>query len=922
MVHNTHNPLRMLLTTPVFKLDPWEVSFDLNSSLFSAVMVDRLLAVKVVYTFDKDSQVNCLARVPQIMPIQTIPIDDRNRIGLVDLKVCLQAVAQGSPEIFADQDKDYNVYLCDYSEPDAPLVGQGMLSQCLASNEEPRMATGRVTKNLLAAFGGGGAKETLEVKLRFSQCVRAQRRDSTMVPTMQTQQSSLTGANTPTETTEWASFLQANPALGRSGSVAAVQSPMLLPTRTDFALNPMEGRPGSRPSSVPPLAPALSQSLPAPNLPRLAPTPGAPNSNSTASAPPEVKRSASRSRVPTGRPRGRPRTRPRKGDTGHTSAAEELPTDEEGPKKKRAKTTKADYPTSMPLDAAPESLRVAASTAGSLRTLRPVGAASGPAASHLVEAPRAPTPVPVPNVAGMPKQQKPRAKAAANLRRESVVTSDAALPTFTEIQFQRSQTQDARSPTESIGQSPLGNYTPADSPADLGSSPPVPRSGAYMRSSPIASSPILPPMPNPNHDSGFMSGGFDDLMEENEKQTEPELPRSGPAKGQRGRKTRIHEGFPFQEVNPGPPELLPTKSIYRPPFPRKDQRAPKLKRSSTAPVSQPPPPPEVDVDAPGEDVSVQFAQLVEVPIATVEEADMGAELELELPAQTASQDSLYMDDFFNISTMASHNQAMDVTLPEILPEPRLPVVLPESKAELAPLPKTAKQSSQKPRQMARAASMSAVPTVPASDPPAPSRLTLPPLAPPTAFSEALCPPSDAPGSNQLSFPSALSPKAAEPESTSKPDGVFGLTLPPLPVPSKSEEPDLPLGESGEVEESGDKNEKEPSTKANKNFIKKQTIKLRLQQAIEDGEMPPYCANCGAIETPTWRKMWCQEREGDPGYHEYSEKPGHVTAIDILEKDTDGKPLRYRLVKKALGQLEDKAKWMELLLCNRELNEPS
>jgi len=97
--------------------------------------------------------------------------------------------------------------------------------------------------------------------------------------------------------------------------------------------------------------------------------------------------------------------------------------------------------------------------------------------------------------------------------------------------------------------------------------------------------------------------------------------------------------------------------------------------------------------------------------------------------------------------------------------------------------------------------------------------------------------------------------------------------------------------------------------------KKNTIRLRLEDAILKGEMPPFCSNCGAIETPTWRKAWAQECKGDPGYHEYSDETGRVTAIEILEKDDAGKPAVYRLIKKSLAATDDKNVFTEILLCN-------
>jgi hypothetical protein len=100
--------------------------------------------------------------------------------------------------------------------------------------------------------------------------------------------------------------------------------------------------------------------------------------------------------------------------------------------------------------------------------------------------------------------------------------------------------------------------------------------------------------------------------------------------------------------------------------------------------------------------------------------------------------------------------------------------------------------------------------------------------------------------------------------------------------------------------------------------KKAAIRQKLEQAIANGEMPPFCSNCGAIETPTWRKAWSQEHHGAPGYYEYSDEPGRVTAIVILGRNNEGQPNLYQLIKKFLGPGENQTDWNEFLLCNREL----
>jgi len=110
------------------------------------------------------------------------------------------------------------------------------------------------------------------------------------------------------------------------------------------------------------------------------------------------------------------------------------------------------------------------------------------------------------------------------------------------------------------------------------------------------------------------------------------------------------------------------------------------------------------------------------------------------------------------------------------------------------------------------------------------------------------------------------------------------------------------------------------TRSNKNIVKKYAIKQRLEDAIAKGELPQYCSNCGAIETPTWRKVWMDERMGEPAPVELSSQPGRVTAVDILKYDPETeKPSAYRLTKKSLaeGEIDEErgGTWRKVLLCN-------
>ena len=836
--------------------------------------------MKVHYTFDKDSQVHCLARWPHILQLQVIPLDEKTSIGVIDLRTCLLAIAQCSPEIVTQQDHDYTVYASDYSEPDTPLVGQGMLSWGLDPNSDPhsqQLVTGRVTRSLLAIFGNG-VRETLEVKLKLTSVPKMQRADGLNM----NQDSQLArSAPTPVDTTnnEWNSFLQANPTLGHSANVAPAQSPSLGPLSFDnFALEhsfsdirsdcmlPQQNRPPS-------IAPA------APKAPLEDSRDSQPPVDIAPEKPPRASRPASRAsrKPPTGRPRGRPRKKPL--ETGNTSAAEEATDADDGPNRKRAKVTKVDYNSAAPFGSASDSLRVAASTSGALRNMRPIGASGGASqGGHLQDVPRAPTPVPVAPM--LQKKQRKRAP-AATARRESLAELENTGPyqqQFSQQSLQGLQMhmgQDARSPTESVAQSPDQGYTP-ESAADLGSSPPVPRASAYMHSSPVPSSPVLPAMPLAPVDSGFMSGGMDDFFDEED--LPQELPRhesrsdlftgppvNKPATQPAPRKGRNPppQNFPFQEVNPGPPEFLPVTSIFNPQGRAKSLNravapkkvAPKpLKRSNT--ISCPPP---SEPEPAHQEQANQYSSQAALPTFPEAVDDRPASQPAEATKQVVDGSFMSIDAEANETTPTAQT-----SLPE--PPPRKPVAAPSPKEILpklepqvtvpepiraAPVSKEPQPPPPRPSSRPGSRGVSAAPMVPASDPvPEMATLTLPQVS----HSEAPCP-----------------------------------------LPDNEEE----------------------APRFNRNLFKKQSIKERLESAIKRGEMPPFCNNCGAIETPTWRKIWTQDHKGIPGFHELSDKPGHVTTIDILERDTEGRPTIHRLVKKNLGSADNRGDWNESLLCNRK-----
>lgn len=799
-------------------------------------------------------------------------MDEQTTIGVVDLRTCLQAIAQCSPELVGDDDKDYTVYAFDYSEPNTPLVGQGMLSWGLNQapflpDTQPQVVTGRITKNLLAMFGNG-IRDTLEVRLKLTAILKTTRNNqaqprASAEPSMTQQR---TSTPTPSENTEWASFRQSTPNLGQSASQAVNAMAMApAPTRSfhsnydarnEMALPSGQGPqllPRSRPGSVEPNAreqrgsalaqdPSIAEKQNAASKEiAIAPAPVAPAKPSKPRSRPASRAS---SRPPSGRPRGRPRKKPLPAE-GNTSGYEDGTDADDGPprSKKRATMTRVERNNTATFGSAPESLRVAASTAGSIRNFRPISiGGEAVTGTNGQDVPRAPTPIPDSRLAGVPNA---RAMASSNLRRESMPgpgVDRSFPPSYIELNRSASYSQDARSPAESAGATPAQMYSDEASPADIGSSPPVPRSALYsVRSSPAPSSPILPPMPMaiPQPDSGFMSGGLDSRGDEAIKEptsTTAKAPTATKPKPRRSRAkkapAKVQSDLIIHTETPGPPELLPQTSIYNPPhLSRKNSEA------ARTPIASEPPslPMQSEVQA--------------------ETAETGANEEQPLgkaasPEQVAVQEDVTNLQIDFMADFAEHQQTLDF------------LGLGDHNFTPAAEDTPKNDDTQMPQEINNG-----------MEPPAPPQSS-----------------QDAPVEPELPMVPASDP-----------------VLPQLPSVMPFSEPAYSQTDAVEPTEG----------KSNKNFVKRQTIKQKLEEAIAQGICPAFCQNCGALQTPTWRKIWKQIHEGVPAYHEYSEKPGYVTMINVTRRDAEDKPTQYEVIKKSLAPHENKNEWTEIVLCNRK-----
>ena len=480
-------------------------------------------SVKVLYSFDNENKTKCLARWPQPLDIRTAYLDENTQIGVIELKTCIQAIVAASPELVAALGQDYTVYAYDYSEYETPLVGQGMLSWVLASSSSTPSApahqsrtivTGRVCKNILGLFSSN-SQETLEVKLRLVPVPTSLQ--SEYIETMKKYRDISQMMPEGFDPQAWTSFVQANPAVLQLANKSRSQSPAVgsghtggfgiehvqrllnrdgYQQRNDESQSTLQARSEPQrllPQSLPPQSNDYAIPDAAPQLPRM-PSPA----SSLASATTKKRRG----RPPGPNPRKsriRTTTRQTSVDTGYASNDERF---EEGPNKKRAKVVQAQWSGNTDFGRQPESLRVAASTAASIRMHQPTAVRPNNSLANSLEGPpREPTPISYPSN----RIQRPQLPVSgSNLPRQSfnLAKKEYASPYKPVGPNVKSAESALTSPEESQAES---------SPVDIASSPPV-----YRGASTCPSSPNLPTQARQFEDSGFMSGNIEDLFEDDE----------------------------------------------------------------------------------------------------------------------------------------------------------------------------------------------------------------------------------------------------------------------------------------------------------------------------------------------------------------------------------------------------------------------
>jgi hypothetical protein len=93
------------------------------------------------------------------------------------------------------------------------------------------------------------------------------------------------------------------------------------------------------------------------------------------------------------------------------------------------------------------------------------------------------------------------------------------------------------------------------------------------------------------------------------------------------------------------------------------------------------------------------------------------------------------------------------------------------------------------------------------------------------------------------------------------------------------------------------------------------VQARLDQCIKEGQAPPYCQNCGAIETPTWRRAWSKKIDGTEEDANACLQDPFNLFWEVVEKDDDGKVAKFKVFKKTL--VDTDKDFLQILLCNRK-----
>lgn len=108
-----------------------------------------------------------------------------------------------------------------------------------------------------------------------------------------------------------------------------------------------------------------------------------------------------------------------------------------------------------------------------------------------------------------------------------------------------------------------------------------------------------------------------------------------------------------------------------------------------------------------------------------------------------------------------------------------------------------------------------------------------------------------------------------------------------------------------------------SKRSGSGAVRRKQIEDRLQASIAKGETPPYCSHCGAIETPTWRRIYTKECEGKPSRLDEAEGEGETIGLEVTETNEAGEATKF-LIRKSMKKTKDSQPgpgFVSIMVCN-------
>lgn len=125
-----------------------------------------------------------------------------------------------------------------------------------------------------------------------------------------------------------------------------------------------------------------------------------------------------------------------------------------------------------------------------------------------------------------------------------------------------------------------------------------------------------------------------------------------------------------------------------------------------------------------------------------------------------------------------------------------------------------------------------------------------------------------------------------------------------PQPSYRSRPDCLESEAGSPAPSDNEGRPSGPRRSGSGAPRRKVIERRLQTAVAKGEMPQYCTHCGAIETPTWRRLYVKHVNGKPSTLDFVEGEGEAIGVEIVERnDETGEPTKF-VIRKTMKKTKD------------------